>query len=90
MNLVKKAACSSVFAALIFLNGCVQPVTQYQYLPPQTEKGKMCINSCKQIGQQCQKTCPPSDPTCKCTIDYRACYQLCGGKVVEERVWETD
>lgn len=76
-----------VFVLLMGLSGCSAYTTEYQFVPPVDPVGKSCVASCQQTGRQCRTLCTPENPACDCEADFRACYQLCGGDVVEKRVW---
>ncbi len=67
--------------------------TEYEYHPPESERGLSCLSLCQQSKTACQQTCRGDGQVCEegqdcrqlancqCEEDYQACYKLCGGRI---------
>lgn len=74
----------------VCLAGC-KPVatyeTTYQFNEPRTEAGRVCIQQCQSSKQACTTRI---ETPAECHQEYQACYQLCGGEVIENRTCITN
>lgn len=75
----------TVCFALVLLVGCKAATyeTTYYMSPPSTEEGRVCVAQCQSSKDLCNGQL---SSTSQCQYEYRACHQLCGGIVVEDRV----
>lgn len=74
-----------LLSMVILLTACgAKYEPTYSYQMPQSESGKACVAQCVESQQTCQDVCQErrGDANgCECDDEYRACYELCGGKV---------
>lgn len=58
----------------------------YRYEPPEAMRGQTCVSQCQQSKKMCARiTTGQTETDLNCKADYDACYQLCGGQLVEEK-----
>lgn len=64
-----KSLLSLALLALLASCGPPQPYyqTDFQFIPPTTEAGRMCVNQCIMGQQQCQQTCNLQQQSCRQT-----------------------
>lgn len=91
-----------IIVTSVFLIACTPVYEKtYRYEPPQATRGQTCVAQCQRAKSMCenfqqkqyQNCVATNDPqqceqtsNLRCEADHRECYQLCGGKIVEEKV----
>ena len=55
-----------IYIALVVLLASCGPITSssYEFIPPQTYEGQMCVNNCLGLKNSCQQMCDIKDASC--------------------------